>query len=825
MTMRTKPTVDSNGVPIDEGGSITTWNYSPITGLLESKLDTNGKGPSYTYTSGGRLFTRTWARPLSETDPTRVQTIYGYTHGLLTSVTYNDETPDLEYGYTRFGSIDTVKRAGILHADYDYDTRSLSRSVEKVNQDTVVPRSINRHRDTEGRLLSVEVAGEYATAYGYDMAGRVNRVWCQPSLDSSKAPTGDPHFVYGYEPESYGLVSSITGPAHNVANIWEADRDVISEKVNTTAAGAVSSFKYEVNDLGQRKTVGPVLDDEEEAVSTYHPRWNWDYNERGELVQANDQSAANHDRAYQYDAIGNRAKVAVDSLTLPITSNYVSNELNQYTAVPSFGSDLEFDLDGNMIAGPLPGSAGLDVGVPSPASATLKWDAENRLIEATVAGTTVAYSYDHRARLISRSIGSATTYYLYDGWNRIEEFIGTTLGKTFLWGLDLSGTRQGSGGVDGLLAVYNGGELSFPTYDGNGNISEYLAMGGGEVAHFEYDPFGNMTVDSEGNSSEFPYRFSTKPQDDVTGLYYYGYRYYDSVTGGWISRDPIGEIGGMNLRGFVSNDAVNFVDVLGLVDFPIPYDDSSFGRLGRENPNLPPTVPQPKLVSPPGGFEGSGGCQCGPRFHVKNGDAFAFVSVKQQASIALRLTVTLERPEECACTRVRVLQAIRVIKRNASSVKNKEEFVPSTDQGGTVRQRRSVPRTGWRIDSGNDDDALWAGRPLLDDSPLGDAAQLGSPARYWDVPGSAEKEGREVYTCVTRDQGYNQEVLACLHWGFFVEREGNAGRPDIKRQAKSPEIIITHGPEVSCGLPADVEAAGKQWNSVEDVKINLMNPR
>jgi RHS repeat-associated protein len=62
----------------------------------------------------------------------------------------------------------------------------------------------------------------------------------------------------------------------------------------------------------------------------------------------------------------------------------------------------------------------------------------------------------------------------------------------------------------------------------------------------------------------FAYRFSTKPIDFKTGLYYYTNRYYDPVTGRWPSRDPIGERGGMNLYGFVGNDGVNLWDLLGL---------------------------------------------------------------------------------------------------------------------------------------------------------------------------------------------------------------------------------------------------------------------
>ncbi len=48
---------------------------------------------------------------------------------------------------------------------------------------------------------------------------------------------------------------------------------------------------------------------------------------------------------------------------------------------------------------------------------------------------------------------------------------------------------------------------------------------------------------------------------DVT---FYGYRWYDPVTGRWPSRDPIGERGGFNLYGFVFNSPLNGFDVLGL---------------------------------------------------------------------------------------------------------------------------------------------------------------------------------------------------------------------------------------------------------------------
>ena len=47
---------------------------------------------------------------------------------------------------------------------------------------------------------------------------------------------------------------------------------------------------------------------------------------------------------------------------------------------------------------------------------------------------------------------------------------------------------------------------------------------------------------------------------------YYGFRYYDPKTGRWPSRDPIGEEGGMNLYGFLGNNGLSSIDLLGQID-------------------------------------------------------------------------------------------------------------------------------------------------------------------------------------------------------------------------------------------------------------------
>lgn len=151
----------------------------------------------------------------------------------------------------------------------------------------------------------------------------------------------------------------------------------------------------------------------------------------------------------------------------------------------------------------------------------------------------------------------------YEGWNLCAEYTGSTLEKTYTNGMDLSGSMQGAGGVGGLLMVTEQSAQStahfYPTYDGNGNVSEYLDSTGASVAHYEYDAFGNEIVAATSGSlaQNFSHRFSTKYYDEESGFYYYGYRYYDPVTGRWMSRDPLGEnldTGEINEYAFISNE-------------------------------------------------------------------------------------------------------------------------------------------------------------------------------------------------------------------------------------------------------------------------------
>jgi RHS repeat-associated protein len=346
---------------------------------------------------------------------------------------------------------------------------------------------------------------------------------------------------------------------------YEGNRDVLASitSINSSTNAVISGSDYAVNAIGQRTGItrsGSATPGSASAGYTY--------NNRGELITADEATNA-MDRAYQYDGIGNREKSA-NSLTLPGSNNFTVNALNQYTAV-NLGTSVSpvHDDDGNATAYPLP--------VNLAANAALTYDGENRLIKVITGSTTVEYIYDAFSRRVAKTVGSTRTYYIYDGWNCVAEFTGAVhtsgtapaLTRTFThtWGLDLSGSMQGAGGVGGLLQTTAHGSLPthhYPLYDGNGNITAYIDNACAVQASFDYDPFGNIA--NSNNPHALPYAFSTKPRESETGLYYYGYRFYDPAAGRWINRDPIEEEGGVNMYGFVENGSTYKSDFLGNID-------------------------------------------------------------------------------------------------------------------------------------------------------------------------------------------------------------------------------------------------------------------
>ena len=190
--------------------------------------------------------------------------------------------------------------------------------------------------------------------------------------------------------------------------------------------------------------------------------------------------------------------------------------------------------------------------------------------------------YDHLDRRVQKITPAATHTYFYDGWMLIKETVANTNGTTdvieYHWGKDLSGTIGGAGGVGGLLylAISNSStpnsstrQLYIPFYDAYGNVMGYWDTQGNVVAEYTYDAFGKLIASSGPMADVFAIRYSTKYFDPETGFYYYGYRYYSPELMRWITRDPIGEGGGVNLYAMCGNNAICHFDSLG--EFKINY--------------------------------------------------------------------------------------------------------------------------------------------------------------------------------------------------------------------------------------------------------------
>jgi RHS repeat-associated protein len=590
------------------GNATTKWIYSTTTGQLTDKkynyIDENtpGSGPSYTYTNAGRPLTRSWVREVSQ--GVRVKATYGYTYGLLTSVTYNDNiTPGITYNYDAYsmdnnhvpGDLETVTRGGQTWV-YTYDSNTLRPLTEtQPLGGTAINRILTRSFDLHGRPdgfqlgTSTDADIDHSAAYEFDNAGRYNKVTAAGKV-----------FDYTYITSSQRLIHTVAGPAGMlVENTWQGARDVLAVKNNMVASSTISQYTYGVNNLGQRDGVTTAGS----AFGNANRGWTWGYDALGQATKAVNAANTDFNRAFVYDNIGNRTSATDGSGGNATTVGYTPNALNQYTTInPGTAVNPDFDADGNLKADA--GINGMGYGLK------YEWDAENRITVVRKADTTLlaTYVYDHIGRRIRKTTtaaafqGVSDTAYFYDGFNVVAEYTLTNSGSSaalqqaYTWGLDLSGSMQGAGGVGGMLCIHRvpGTDGSgnrtwtdtfYPTYDGNGNVSEYLDKNGAEVAHFEYDPFGRV-VHSTGTPALFTYRFSTKPLDFETGLYYYLYRYYDPLTGRWPSRDPIEERGGVNLYGFLGNDGVNLIDKFGMISHKHPADVPKFEEEGEEC-NLP----------------------------------------------------------------------------------------------------------------------------------------------------------------------------------------------------------------------------------------------
>jgi len=605
------------------GAAVTTWNYHPQRGWLLNKSYTDGTGPTYTYTRAGRLQTRTWARglvttygyddagglsgtiysddtpsvvitydrlgrPLTTTDAAGLLT-RSYENGSLDDEVYSgsgllsgqslirtqdnlqrldsltaSSVPAVVYGYDAASRLNTLTQSGRIATQSYHATHGYPETLSITNAGT--PRLIATYAlDQLGRTTSVSTtysSHTSSTSYSYNQANQRTRA---TSADAS-------YWDYGYD--ALGQVTSAMKhqadatlrPGHSFGYVF----DDIGNRKQTTLNNLTSIYEADLKNQYLSRTAPsavPVLGTAAPAA-TVKVRDEIPVNRAGEWFY--------HELALDGSGAPQYLRFPVSATTLqgtPPTAELVRSEIRQ-TYIPPSPEVMTHDVDGNLT---------------QDGRWNYTWDAENRLVMMETRPDMVAaapglprqrliFTYDGSGRRIEKMVQVwnadsalwtpvSELRFLYDGWNLVAEYqiSNGTVGllRSYAWGLDVSGSMQGAGGVGGLLWATVSSATYSPAYDGNGNIVAWIDLANGKkTAEIDYDAFGNP-IRIEGGIL-MPFGFSTKYRDEETGLYYYGLRYYNPNTGRWMNREPLGESESPNLYGMVGNDSVNHYDLNGL---------------------------------------------------------------------------------------------------------------------------------------------------------------------------------------------------------------------------------------------------------------------
>ena len=237
--------------------------------------------------------------------------------------------------------------------------------------------------------------------------------------------------------------------------------------------------------------------------------WSYDgiYRLTNEAISS-DPGNNNGSSSYTLDPVGNRL---AENTTLP----GLSSGSFGYNADDEVNTET-YDANGNTIA------AG---------GKTFTYDSENHL--TSMNGGAVTIIYDGDGNRVSKTVGGVTTQYLVDDMNPtgyaqvVEELQGSAVTRQYTYGLQRISQRQ---------FVANAWTASFYGYDGGGNVRNLTNTAGAITDSYEYDAFGNSFTKQGTTPNVYLYR--AEQYDSDLGLYYLRARYYDPITGRFLSRDP-----------------------------------------------------------------------------------------------------------------------------------------------------------------------------------------------------------------------------------------------------------------------------------------------
>jgi insecticidal toxin complex protein TccC len=324
-------------------------------------------------------------------------------------------------------------------------------------------------------------------------------------------------------------------------------------------------------------------------------------------VPADDSRYTTYTRTYAYDAGGNLTQIRHSApatgnrYTTTLTVSDRSNRavLSGLTADPA-QVDGYFDAAGHQL------NPGFSV------TGNLVWDPRGNLQGVTTVG-----------RATEPDAGATTNdgeRYRYDGQSQrlrkvsVQQAGGIirTQRVTYLPGLELRTMTTGdtttgalqviTAGVAGRAQVrvlhwesgrpdgVDNDQLRYSVDGLTGSSGLELDATGQVISREEYYPYGGTAVWAARSNIGANYktvRYSGKERD-ATGLYYYGYRYYQPWAGRWLSADPAGTVDGLNLYRMVRNNPVMLKDIKGLA--PLKYVNSRSATPNNPNAGLKSTL-------------------------------------------------------------------------------------------------------------------------------------------------------------------------------------------------------------------------------------------
>lgn len=512
---------------IDAAGNITTWNrdlqgrvtskvladgtktrhvYENSTSRLKQTIDAKGQITHYAYAIDDNLAQISFTH--AEIPTPSVTFTYDPNYDRLVSV--QDGTGTTTYSYhpvETFGALQVAAVDGPLDNDtitYTYDElgRVVSRSINGV--------ASSRIYDALGRVTSeTNPMGTFTATY----------VRVTDRLNTLRYPNGQ-SATFDYFDNT-------------------GDQRLKQIKHQTSDLSLLSQFDYTYAATGEILSLTRQLPGLSPALSVYNFSYDPALQLTGAVLRNGNADLASY--AYDYDQAGNRTREQINSVVNAASFNNTNQlvTLRQGDAVRQF----TYDANGNLT---------------SDGIRRYEWDALDRLTAIVMGNHRTEFSYDalgRRTRIIEKenNVIVSDKRLIWCGDAICEERRVTESGSAVTKRFFLQGETEVVGGVD---IPY------FYTKDHLGNIREMTDRNGDVVAQYEYDPYGRMTKMSGAKDASFGYAgyYVHAP----SGLNLTWFRAYDPNLGRWLSRDPIEEMGGMNLYGYVGNNPVNLIDSSGL---------------------------------------------------------------------------------------------------------------------------------------------------------------------------------------------------------------------------------------------------------------------